>query len=79
MFYPFSLVKVVLKNIGFEIKEDDDGVLSFIHKTTNQEVLIGIDKELGSNYLRNKMQEINLPFDYFHHLTETVKKISDNK
>jgi len=78
MFYPFSLVKVVLKNIGFEIKDDDNDVLSFVHITTNQEVLIGIDKELGSNYLRSKMQEISLPFDYFHHLTETVKKLSNN-
>jgi len=54
-------------------------VLSFIHATTKQEVLIGIDKELGSSYLRDKMKEIKLPFDYFHHLTETVKLLSNKK
>jgi len=79
MFYPFSLVRIVLRNIGFVVKDEDDGVLSFVHVTTNQEVLIGVDKELGSNYLRGKMDEINLPFDYFHHLTETVKTLSNNK
>lgn len=79
MFYPFSLVRIVLKNIGFTVKEEDDGVLSFVHKTTNREVLIGVEGELGSNYLRDKMNEIHLPFDYFHHLTETVKILNTNK
>lgn len=77
MFYPFSNVKVVMKNLGFGITVEEE-VAFFRHSDTGHNTLMGIDSELGSNYLREKMNEIDLPFDYFHHLAMTVRKLNKN-
>lgn len=52
--------------------------VKFIHKSADQSVIIGIDHELGSKYLRRKMDEINLHFYYFPSLTKTVKRLGNN-
>lgn len=77
--YPFSLVRAALKNIGFEPDDSDsDKMLLFCHNETKKLMVIGVAKELGLSYLQGKMKEIDLPFEYFDALTETVKRLSDN-
>lgn len=77
MFYPFSNVKIVMRNLGFEITVEEK-VAFFRHPVSGHNTLIGVDLELGSNYLRKKMKEIDLPFDYFHDLAMTVRMLSNN-
>lgn len=77
MFYPFSNVKVVMKNLGFVMTVEEE-VAFFKHPDSGYNTLIGVDSDLGSNYLRKKMKEIDLPFDYFHHLAMTVRKLNKN-
>ena len=72
MFYPFSNVKVVMKNLGFEITVEE-GVAFFRHPENHNNTLMGVESELGSKYLRGKMNEINLPFDYFHSLAMSIR------
>jgi len=66
-----------MKNLGFKITTEE-GIAFFRHPDTGHNTLVGIDSELGSNYLREKMAEIDLPFDYFHHLAMTVRKLNKN-
>jgi len=75
MYYSFSNVKVVMKNLGFEITTEE-GIAFFRHPINGHNTLMGIDSELGSNYLREKMKEIKLPFDFFHSLAMTVRRLN---
>lgn len=64
-------------NLGFEISVEEN-VAFFRHKSNGHSTLIGVESELASNYLREKMKEIQLPFDYFHYLAMTVRRLSKN-
>lgn len=77
MFYPFANVKVVMKNLGFEMKVEED-VAYFRHSSNGYGTLIGVESELASNYLIEKMEEIKLSFSYFHYLAMTVRRLNNN-
>lgn len=76
MLYNFSTVRIVLGNLGFVMKAEHD--VAFFRHPTGPETLIGLHIDLGSNYLREKMDDIELPFAYFESLIMTVKKLSKN-
>ena len=73
--FSFSTTKIILKNIGFEVDDEAGQSASFYHKHMKKFVLIGYYPKLDDEYIKQKLKEIQLPFEYFKSLSLTVRKL----
>ena len=72
--FSFSLVRQTLESIGFELRDSDDQIFQyFYHPMSGRSIIMETDYELPGPYIRDKMRDINLPYEYFEALSEKFK------
>ena len=75
--FSFSTVRIVLKNLGFDVigKDPDFKLMIFRHPLEKTEVIIGMDNQLDESYVKARMKQIRLPFGYFVSMTITLRNL----
>lgn len=72
--FSFSTVRITLENLGFcmNSSEEYEEIAIFTHPKQRTSVLLAF-VEMDGVYLRSKMNEINLPYEYFKSLATSVR------
>ena len=76
-YFSFATIKIALKNLGFEIvdKDKEFALARFVHPIEKTDVFIGFENKLPEAYVKAKISDIHMPFEYFKSLTKTIPKL----
>ncbi len=74
--FSFSTVRIALENLGFEMQVSDESneIVWFTHNKQGASVIIGFD-EMTETYVKERMNRIQLPYEYFKSLTIKMRDL----